>query len=157
MNGELRQLLTVVDEAYRGQSWHGPTLRGSLRGVSARQAEWRPGRSRHNIREIVVHAAYWKYAVRRKIRGEKRGSFQLKGSNWFLRPAPGRGPSWEDDIALLESEHRLLRETIASLSAAGLHRRVPGGRSSCGRLVRGIAAHDVYHAGQIRLIRRLAR
>ena len=157
MNGELRQLLAMIDEAFSGASWHGPTLRGSLRGVSAEEAGWRPERSRHNIREIVVHAAYWKYTVRRKIRGEKRGSFPLKGSNWFLRPAKAGGPSWEEDIALLESEHGLLRKTIASLSAAGIHSRPSGGRSMAGRLVRGIAAHDLYHAGQIRLILRLMR
>ena len=155
MNGELRQLLAMIDEAYSGTSWHGPNLRGSLRGVSPGEAERRPGRARHNIREIVLHAAYWKYSVRRRIRGEQRGSFRLKGSNWFLRPAPGRGPSWKEDVALLASEHRLLRETIASLPAAALRRRPSGGRVSCEKLIRGIAAHDLYHAGQIRLILRL--
>ena len=157
MNGEIRQLLAMIDEAYSGKSWHGPNLRGSLRGVSDADAAWRPGRARHNIHEIVVHAAYWKYVVRRKLKGEKRGSFQLKGSNWFLRPVRGGTPSWKEDIALLEAEHRLLREAIASLRPADIRARPAGGRSSRERLIRGVAAHDVYHAGQIRLLRRLVR
>jgi hypothetical protein len=157
VNGEMRQMLGMIDEAYSGRSWHGPNLRGSIRGLSPAGASWRPGRRRHSIREIVLHAAYWKYAVRRRLRGEKRGSFPLKGSNWFLRPSREPGTSWSDDIKLLESQHALLRGVIASISPADLRRRPAGGRVSCETLIRGIAAHDLYHAGQIQLIKRLMR
>ena len=79
-------LLSLLDEAYSKKTWHGPNLRQSLKGVSAKQAARRPGRDRHNIWEIALHAAYWKYAVRRKLEGGKRGAFVLKGSNFFTRP-----------------------------------------------------------------------
>ena len=157
MNGEMRQLLLMIDEAYSGRSWHGPNLRGSIRGLTAAQASWRPGRGRHSIREIVIHAAYWKYAVRRRLRGEKRGSFPLKGSNWFVRPARERGTSWAAEISLLESQHSLLRGTISSMPPRGLRRRPGGRRVTQEILVRGIASHDLYHAGQIQLIKRLMR
>src|SRR5262245_15169856 len=68
-------LLRMLDEAYKTRTWHGPNLRQSLRGISARQAAWRPGPRRHNIWEETLHAAYWKYVVRRRITGEKRGAF----------------------------------------------------------------------------------
>ncbi len=137
-------LLQLLDEAFDHPSWHGPNLRNSLRGVTVRQAAWRPGRGRHNIWEIAVHAAYWKYAVRRRLRGEKRGSFALQGSNWFARPASLTVKAWRADLALLEEEHRKLSGTVAAL---------PAGAKT--RMVYGIAFHDVYHAGQIRLLRRL--
>jgi hypothetical protein len=153
----MRQLLLMIDEAYSGRSWHGPNLRGSIRGLSPREASWRPGRGRHSIREIVIHASYWKYAVRRRLRGEKRGSFPLKGSNWFVRPARRPGTSWGEEIALLESQHRLLRGVIASMSPSDIRRRPAGGRVTSETLIRGIAAHDLYHAGQIQLIKRLMK
>ncbi len=157
MNGALRQILLSVDEAYSGKSWHGTTLRGSIRGVTPQEAAWRPGRGRHNIREVVIHAAYWKYAVRRRLSGRKRGSFPLKGSNWFVRPARGEETTWAVEIALLDSEHTLLRDLIASLAEGDLRRRTPGSRSTCESMLRGIAAHDLYHAGQIQLLKRLMR
>ena len=67
--------LSLLDEAFERKAWHGPNLRGTLRGVTAEVAAWRPGAGRHNVWELCVHAAYWKYAVRRMLTGEKRGSF----------------------------------------------------------------------------------
>jgi hypothetical protein len=76
-------LLDVINQGFDHQSWHGPNLRGSLRGATQQQALWRPNPQRHNIWEHALHAAYWKYTVRRRILNEKRGSFQVKGSNWI--------------------------------------------------------------------------
>ena len=144
-------VLALLDEAYEKRTWHGPNLRQSLRGVTAKQAAWRPARGRHNIWEIALHAAYWKYVVRRKIEGGKRGSFALKGSNFFVRPEPGANTeaAWIADKQLLEREHRELRLAIEKLR----------GTSRWEKLLPklwGVAFHDIYHAGQIRLLRRLS-
>jgi uncharacterized damage-inducible protein DinB len=154
-------LLVLIDEAFQGRAWHGPTLRGALRGVTATEAAWRPGRRRHNIWEVTVHAAYWKHIVRRRITGEKRGSIAFAGTNWFRRPDSGRAErtrdlerAWEDDVELLVDEHRRLREAIAALPAGAIDRRVRG-RDTAAFTIRGIAAHDLYHAGQIQLLKRL--
>jgi hypothetical protein len=141
-------LLEILEQVYSRKAWHGPTLRQSLRGVSAKAAAWRPTPGCHNIWEVVLHAAYWKCVVRRKLLGEKRGSFVLKGSNWFQRPVELNEKAWRPDFAVLETEHKKLREAIADY-LKGKTRRVPE------RLLFGVAFHDIYHAGQIRLLRRL--
>ena len=156
-HGEIACLLGVLDEAYNRAAWHGPNLRGSIRGVTAHEAALPPRAGRHNIWEIVVHAAYWKYMVRRRLTGEKRGSFSLPGSNWFDRPMDRSEKAWRSDVALLNREHQLLREAVSSFPPENLDRRAPGSKSSGRRLINGIAFHDVYHAGQIQLIKRLLR
>src|ERR1043166_3517437 len=93
-------LLQLIDQGYDKKSWHGPNLRGSLRGMSARLAAVRPAADRHSLAEIALHAAYWKYTVRRRLRGEKRGSFPLKGSNWFARGDVFSEEAWQSDVAL---------------------------------------------------------
>jgi len=152
---EIDQLLQIVDQAYDRKSWHGTNLKGSLRRVGAAQAAWRLAPGHHNIWELVVHAAYWKYAARRRLLGEKRGSFTLEGSNWFARPEAGREDeaSWRADVALLGREHRRLREAIAAFPARALNRRV-GSAVSALALISGVAAHDLYHAGQIQLLKK---
>ena len=150
---ETALLLDLLDEAFDRKSWHGPNLRGSLRGVTPRQAAWRPAPDRHNIWELALHAAYWKYVARRRVTGEKRGSFVLPGSNFFARPVEPGEAAWKDDIGILVAEHANLRLAVAQLPP-GLRVDKKKWRSTL-HLIRGAAAHDLYHAGQIRLLRRL--
>src|SRR5467141_1370079 len=154
---EISLLLKIIDEAYQKAAWHGPNLRGSIRGVTHREAAWRPGAGRHNIWEIAVHAAYWKYAVRRRLLGEKRGSFSLQGSNWFPRPVERSEQAWRADVAILDGEHQRLRDAVSALQPEYLERPARGSKTLVRRLIAGIALHDVYHAGQIQLIKKLLR
>jgi hypothetical protein len=141
-----KTLLDLIDEAFDKKSWHGPNLRGSLRGVTAEQAAWRPGPDRHNIWELTLHAAYWKYIARRRLTGEKRGSFAQAGSNFFVRPLQATEAAWKADLNILVAEHRKLRAVIVEL---------PSPTPGRAHMIRGVAAHDLYHAGQIRLLRTL--
>jgi len=143
-------ILALLDEGYEKKTWHGPNLRQAIRGMSARQAAWRPRAGRHNIWEETLHAAYWKYVVRRQIEGGKRGSFALTGSNFFRRPEKWKAneSAWRADKKLLEREHRALRASVAKvLDTSRGAKFLPQ--------IYGVAFHDIYHGGQIRLMRRL--
>ena len=154
-SAELSLLLHLIDESYNKKAWHGPNLKGSIRRVSAELAEWRPQPLRHSIVENVIHCAYWKYAVRRRLTGEKRGSFTLKGSNWFAIGSRLTEGEWKEYTALLEQEHRVLCEVVAAFPPGLLAQFAPGGKWRYASLISGIALHDVYHAGQIQLLKRL--
>ena len=150
------QLLDALDEAYDRRSWHGTNLRGSLRGLPRDVARWRPAPDRHNVWELVVHAAYWKYAVRRRLTGEKRGRFALEGSNFWVRPLEDTDAAWAADLTLLSAEHRALREAVAGFPVSKLLQPASSGPFTYAALIRGAAAHDLYHAGQIQLLKKLA-
>lgn len=147
----------MIDQAFDHKAWHGTNLRGAIRGLSAKDAAWRPVAGRHNLWEIIVHATYWKYIVRRRILSEARGSFSLEGSNWFTRPS-GAKPTdeeWKRDVKLLVETHRSMRAAVASLTDADLNVKPKGSKVSNLALITGIASHDLYHAGQIQLLKRL--
>jgi len=144
-------LLDIIDEAFDRSAWHGATLRGSLRGITDRQASWRPARGRHNIRELTLHAAFWKHTVRSRLTGTPV-AFVLEGRDWFTA-SPAR--TWKDDVRLLADEHRLLRRTIAAYPADALDDPIDRKKQTAAFSIRGIAAHDLYHAGQIQLLKRL--
>jgi hypothetical protein len=154
-NPAVEQLLAILDAAYDRKSWHGTNLRGSVRRVTAQQAAWRPAPGRHCIWELVVHAAYWKYIGLRRLTGAKKGSFPLKGSNFFARGDSATEAAWREDIALMDRTHADLRTEVAELSATDLSRTPAGSQVSNFALLSGIAAHDLYHAGQIQLLKRL--
>jgi DinB family protein len=150
-------LLRVSDQAYDQKSWHGTTMRGSLRGLTAEEALWRPAPGRHNIWELTLHAAYWKYAVRRRLADEVIGSFERRPSNWPAIPDPPDAKAWKRDVAYLDGEHRRLRAVIAGLTPPVLSKRSPKGVWTYAEEIHGVAAHDLYHTGQIQLIKRLMR
>ena len=147
--GPAADLSKILDEAYERKAWHGPNLKGSLRGITPVQAAFRPAPGRHSIRELTLHAAYWKYAVWRRLTGEKRGSFPLEGSNWFARNGVPSPAEWKKEKQLLEAEHRRLTAAVAKLPA----RPAP----SVLRQIYGVALHDTYHTGQIQYVKRLFR
>jgi hypothetical protein len=146
-------LVDNLDRAYFGRSWHGTALRGTLRGVTPAQALARPAPGRNSVWNLLLHAAYWKYVVRRKLTGEARGSFPRDGANFPQLPAPANAAAWRADLGLLDEQHALLRAAVLAIDPAALAKK----RGSW-RIVEyalGAAAHDLYHAGQINLVKRL--
>ncbi|MFL6259469.1 MAG: DinB family protein [Thermoanaerobaculia bacterium] len=150
----VRILLRALDTGYDHKSWHGPILKGSLRGISPEEAAWRPAPGRHNVWELAIHAAYWKYSVLHRLRREVR--FPLKGSNWFPRPEGEISEqAWKADLRILEQMHRDLRAAVAVLRDGDLETVPQGSKTVVRDLVLGAAYHDIYHAGQIQLLKRL--
>jgi uncharacterized damage-inducible protein DinB len=151
----IRELLRMVDQAFDKRAWHGTNLRGSIRRITAAQSVWRPEPGRHNIRELVLHCAYWKYAVTRRLTGGKRGGFAIAGSNWFSRSDPADAAGWRAEVALLDRTHRALRRVIETFPASRLGQKPKGSKFTFSETIAGVASHDLYHAGQIQLIKRL--
>ena len=136
----------LLDLAFDKQSWHGANLMSAIRGVHARQAR-RSISGRKTIWEQVLHAAYWKNVVITKISGQS--AWERKGSNWVKMPPPGNQKQWKEDVEMIRRLQRRLREVVAKR----------GGKLSEKEfwLVQGAAFHDIYHAGQIKLLRRMMK
>ncbi|MBP1601979.1 MAG: hypothetical protein H6Q06_2130 [Acidobacteria bacterium] len=145
----------LVDQAYSRPAWHGPNLRNSLRGITAAQASWRPAAGRHNIWEIMLHAAYWKYVGCRRLRGGDVAPFPRKGSNWFASPEVADAKAWRQDLKLLDLMHREFCAAVKEVRERDLNRHARGSKQSNLEIIMGVATHDLYHAGQIRILRRL--
>jgi len=155
---EVSLLLTLIDQAFDHRAWHGTNLRGSIRGLRVDDVTWRPAPGRHNIWETV--GARGLLEVHRCGAGFSRsgvGSFSLEGSNWFVRPTGGKSTEadWKNDVKLLVEAHRSMRVAVAGMSDAQLKVTPKGSKVSNVALITGIASHDLYHAGQIQLLKRL--
>lgn len=157
MDARIDLLLQILDQAYDRRAWHGTNLRGSIRGLTLKEALWRPAADRHNIWEIVLHAAYWKFCVRRHVSGNRDLKFPRQGSNWFDLPEPGLAAQYKADVALLGREHAALRKAVGGLPASRLKKMPPGLTWRYEQYIYGIASHDLYHAGQIQILKRLMR
>jgi len=151
-------LLQMIEEAFRMPNWNETSLNSTLRRVTPEMASWRPRHSKHSIADIVLHCAYWKYAMRRRLTGTSRGSFPLKGSNWFKTPSRLTKDLWLEYREMLEYQHQQLAGAIESTRrklSHGKARRV--GKWTSVQQIYWLAIHDGYHTGQINLIKAMYR
>jgi hypothetical protein len=151
------EALTLLQPGKGKRLWYGgATVAGSLRGVGPDLAAWRPGPGRHPIWGLVLHLAYWKYAVRRVLEDSPKGAFPRKPSNWPAMPDPADAKAWKRDRALLNDEQEKLLQAIRGFDPERLDQPAPGsGSHRFIDLVFGVSTHDLYHTGQIQLIKRL--
>lgn len=153
----------MLHGAFVGKGWQGPTLAGCLRGVSASEALKSPGKGRKCIWQQVQHAAYWKYVVLRAVSTEEVPNPGLTPANWPRVPSAGLPRRelerlWKADIARLKDLHARLVATLESLDDEALWEKSQPTRKRVRAVyLVGTAAHDVYHVGQIQLIKKMVR
>lgn len=137
--------------------WHGgATLVGALNGLTPQAAAWRPAPDKHCVWELALHAAYWNYAVRRRITEEPKGGFPRSPANWPAMPAEPMVASWKMDRLLVRDSHIALTEAIRAFDPSRLDDSSGGnGATSFADLLMGAVLHDTYHAGQIQVLKGL--
>lgn len=154
---KINLLIEILDQSFDKPAWHGSNLRGSIKGLKLKELLWRQSPKRHNIWEIVIHCAYWKYVVRRRITGGKKGEFPRKPSNFSKLPTKPQLSDWKKDLRLLSEEHTKLRQAIIDFPEAKLYKCPPKSKVSYIQTIYGVSSHDIYHAGQIQLLKRMQR
>jgi uncharacterized damage-inducible protein DinB len=151
MKSEITNILDELKKINEGGAWHGPALREILAGVTAEQAAARPIPNAHTIWELVLHITAWENVFFQRLAGTpsdepEEGDFPPVDKTDAV--------AWEQALAKLESTHERLMKTVSSLSDSDLTKNVAGKEYSVGFMLRGIALHHVYHAGQIALLKR---
>jgi len=149
---EIEQIVDQLKRAYEGKAWHGPAVREVLAGVMAEQAARRPLPDAHSIWEITVHIAAWEAFVRRRLEGEVITDVSPQ-EDW--PPVTDTSEAaWKRTLTQLEEGQRRLRQAIAALPESRLGETVPGMGYSVYYMLHGVVQHDLYHAGQIALLKK---
>ncbi len=153
-------LMRALRESYAGPAWHGPSVLGALRGVSAADAAEPPAPERNTIWDLVLHLAYVRHRSLLRVarlRGLDAPPFPRKlKASWFPEvPAVRDEAAWTDDKALLAAYQERLLDVLEGLPVATLRTCRRGTTRSIGDELLGVALHDAYHAGQIRLLGKL--
>jgi uncharacterized damage-inducible protein DinB len=138
--------------AFDGVAWHGPALLELLKDVDATTAAAKPLADVHSIWEVVLHVAVWDEATLRRLAGEKT---QPTGTDNFpLVPKRPTEAAWRKTIADTKRTHERLVKTVTTLPEARLRDRVPGKRYDFYHLLHGVVQHELYHAGQIAILKK---
>jgi uncharacterized damage-inducible protein DinB len=148
---EAARIADQLRRAFYGSAWHGPALMELLDNVNAAMAAAKPMPSAHSIWELVLHVAVWDDAGSRRLREEK---WQPTGlANFPAMPTP-TAAAWRKAVAATKRTHDVLVKTVAALPDSRLGDRVPGKRYDFYHMLQGIAQHELYHAGQIAILKK---
>jgi len=149
---EIGRIVDQLERAFDGRAWHGPSVMKLLSGVEADEAAARPLQGRHTIWELVLHIVAWKDVVRRVLMG-KEMTWVPDEADWPPVETTGEA-AWRGVLGELERVHKQLVEAVSGFSEARLDETVPGETYPFYNMLHGVIQHDLYHAGQIAILRR---
>lgn len=154
------EIAAALRRAHDGHPWHGPSRAMLLEDVTPAVAAWHPGAGAHSIWETVLHMRSWTREVERRLRGGAPGD-PVDG-DW---PAVGAKTekAWRAALASLDAAHESLVAAVLETPEATFAERVaatqgspPGSGVSYRTMLLSLAEHDIYHSGQVSLLKRLA-
>jgi uncharacterized damage-inducible protein DinB len=179
----MQRIADLLDLAGSGDAWHGPPVDATLSGISLEQAAARPLPNGHSIWEIALHIAVWDRVVARRFRGEVfepspaedwpspaitvdeteytvigviPREARPRGRSGREKPSPAAEAAWNRAVADVRTARGELREAMLAFDPARLFDTVRGKSYTYYVMAHGIVQHDLYHAGQIALLRKAA-
>jgi len=149
MDSEARVLIDFMDSVFYGPGWHGPELYPTLQSLSVEQALEPAGPDGYSSWQIVLHCAYWKHVILRRL-GVIAAAFERSPEDFPALPEATDRPAWERDLQLLVDKHEAIKTAVRRLGNADLGQLATDEKFSKESLVLSIAAHDAYHTGHLR-------
>lgn len=153
---ETSRLADQIRRAFEGDAWHGDSVLEILNDVNAKQAAARPIKNAHTIWELVLHIAAWDGAVRRRTAGQ---AVNLSDKENFPPVQDTSAAAWTRAVEYLRETHNDLVQAVAGFPDSRLQEQVPGKKEPYYNffyMFSGIVQHELYHAGQIALLKKVA-
>src|ERR1051326_7730679 len=150
---EVERILDKMRRAYEGNAWHGPSVKETLVGITAAQAHARPIANAHSIWELVRHIAVWEDVGRRRLEGD-RAEIEISSTEDWPASDYTSEAAWEQAKAALDRGHQALVEAISRVPESRLNEPILEGKSTVYVTLHGVIQHDLYHAGQIAMLKR---
>jgi uncharacterized damage-inducible protein DinB len=152
MTPEINRLDEQLRRALEGESWHGPSVLELLAGLSAAQASSHPIAGAHSIWELVLHLRSDYDLVLRRLAGD--GHKVTAAEDWPACPASTE-ENWEQSVQELRLRNQKLRQAVRDFPVERLDDPlVPEVPYAAYTQFIGVTQHNLYHAGQIALLKR---
>lgn len=148
---EVQRIEDQFKRAFEGHAWHGPSVSEVLNDVTATQAASRPIPGAHSIWEIVLHIAAWEGVCRRRLEGDRA---EIPNEEDWPQVRDTSPPAWELAKSRLREGHQELRQAISRVEESRLDEPILPNMPSVYITLQGAVQHDLYHAGQIAILKK---
>jgi uncharacterized damage-inducible protein DinB len=148
---EIQRIVDQMDRAMSGEAWHGPHLEELLKDVSAAQAAAYPVNGAHSIWELVHHVAAWNLILASRASGT---AVNVTPEQDWPPVKDTSAASWKKAMEGLRSARAKLRGKVEKMNDARLDEIAPGKDHNLYVMLHGGVQHDLYHAGQIAILKK---
>lgn len=151
LTSEPARIADQLRRAFEGDAWHGPALLELLEGMDARTASAKPLPNVHSIWELLLHIAVWDESTLQRLAGKVS---QPTGDANFPPVSDRTASMWRKAVADAKRTHDTLVKTVEGLPDSRLRDQVPGKDYNFYHLLHGVVQHELYHAGQIAILKK---
>ena len=148
---ETKRIADQLLRSQTGSAWHGHAVSELLTAVNGAMARRRPLPLAHSMWEIVLHITAWQAATLCAVKGQKMPSL-AESQDW-----PWAGQTEQDWHNAVQELGRVNQELVAAITHFPDDRlggRVPGREYTFYDLLHGVVQHNLYHAGQMALLKK---
>jgi uncharacterized damage-inducible protein DinB len=149
MKSEIQKIIDILSHTYEKNAWHGHSVKETLSDVSIDQIHHRIGNG-NSIIELVAHMTAWRNFVIEKLKGND--SFDVTDELNFPK-----GKDWQLVLNELDKSQSDLISALEKTPNEKLQEVVPGRKYKFFTMIHGIIHHDLYHTGQIVLLKKLQK
>jgi uncharacterized damage-inducible protein DinB len=149
---EIQRLADQLKRAVEKDAWHGPSVLETLQGVTAERARAEPVVGSHSIWEIVLHLTAWMKVVRRRVLGERVD--QPEEGDWPVVKETAAS-DWAKALDEFQKSYADLMSAIFRFSDEDLSKTMFDEKDYIYIRLHGIIQHNLYHAGQIAVLRKV--
>ena len=148
---EIERIRDQLQRAFDGDAWHGPSVMQLLSDVTAQQAATRVFPGAHTIWELALHIGAWEGACLSRLQG---GRAELTDDEDWPAVMDTSENAWQQCKSTLVDGNAKLKNAVTSLDEQRLDQPILPGMPSVYRTVQGVVQHDLYHAGQIAILKK---
>ncbi len=145
------RIIELLNRTFYGPAWHGAAVNEILQNIDYTTAARNKIENAHNIWDIVVHIAVWKDAAIRFMNGE---DVKIPDEIDWNKTVGYDESGWEIVKTSLYAVHQKLIEKVKIFPEEKLIENVLEKDFTFYVLLHGVIQHDIYHAGQIALLKK---
>lgn len=157
MKKQVERLNKMFRVAAHGKTWHGQNILQTLENVSFEIAAAYPIEGGHCIWDYLLHIINWReFAVKALLRDEPY-VIELNTDKDWTPISDFSEKAWEKAIELYKKSTDDLSIAILNIDDNRLEEIVPGHEYTFYTLLHGVIQHDIYHSGQIVLLKKMMK
>jgi len=149
---ESKRISNLYQSIYNGNPWLEVNLDNTLKNITAEQAYRKINPNLNTIWEIVNHLIQWRRNILERMQGEV---IKTPDHNYFVPVLDPSEAAWEQSLQTLAKSQDSWNAFFEDFNDADLAKIYVNNGHTYYEHLHGIIQHDVYHLGQIVILKKL--